>query len=641
MNRSERLLTEIPQILRRAPPLWTLLLPSAVFLWFSTLFLLSELNVDFPVLIRGVGLANYSSNMNIISPEIDYAIWLLSLFTILLTFFKQTPFHWITRDRWAKLAASLLITSAVTYFLDYVSAARVISIIATTAIIYISILRAAEIGVLSKRRAVGILLVIWLGFSLAIELLTSIRWSLNGFDGSQPFSDPSWSIAFLELQMTNILQPILPRLFVLFSVAWLLRLLSFPYEKTVQSLVTKILNLKSLTALDNPTRRSNEKLFAKIILGASIILAIFIGVYPYLPALNPSSLLVGVDSKFYYNQMENSLNLDVTTFLTNIIQQDRSLFLALQQTIATLIGSTDLAIRLIPLVLGGLLTISVYYLVSTSTKDRFLASIATILTATSYQVMAGINAGFYANWLAVIELNLFLALFLRAIENKTLKFSIPSIILPVLVLFTHSATWIVLIAMLMIYALIIYTRKTFERHEARIIAWIIAVNIGAEVFKNTFLQSHSTLLLAQNLTPSLSFDYFFQVFLNLDITFTYFLGGAFANPIILILASIGLFLTAKSHQRFNMILLGYTIVCVAGTFFASPAAPTYLQSRFIYLLPFPILSAIGLKYIFEISARFSSETGGIGRSIPFLLILAVISYLLSYTLRVVGFIYTV
>ncbi len=552
---------------------------------------MNELSIDFLVLIRGMGMVNYNSKINIISPDVDFAIWLISL----------------------------------------------------TAIIYTTVFSISSSSKISKRRASGKFICLWLIFPLVIEIISSLRWILNGFDGIQPFSNATWNLAFLELQATNIFQPILPRLFVLFSAAWLLRLLLIPYEKTADRFVTGIRNFIPPSAGENHRENKFGKHSHKIILSLSVIMALFIGIYSYLPALNPSSLLVSVDVNFYYTHMENSVNLDISSFLSNIIQQDRVLFLVFQQVIVSLTGSTDLAIRVIPAILGVLLTISVYYFVSISSNDRYMAALAALFTATSFQIVAGINAGFYANWLALIELNIFLALFLKAIEHKRKisRYSIVSTILLVLILFTHSATWIVVLGSLITYAIITFTRRTLKLREAIIIGQIILVNIITEIIKNNIFQSQSTTQIAQSMTPQFSFSNLLQVFRTLNMTFTYFLGGAYANPIAIILATIGLFLIAKKRQNLYQILIAITIVCSLGTFVTSSAFPEIFQSRFIYLVPFSVLAAIGFRAILNAANNFfDNKAGAIGKAIPIMIQIIIFASLLSYALRIVGYVYT-
>jgi hypothetical protein len=419
--------------------------------------------------------------------------------------------------------------------------------------------------------------------------------------------------------------------------------LLIPYEKTADRFVTGIRNFIPPSAGENHRENKFGKHSHKIILSLSVIMALFIGIYSYLPALNPSSLLVSVDVNFYYTHMENSVNLDISSFLSNIIQQDRVLFLVFQQVIVSLTGSTDLAIRVIPAILGVLLTISVYYFVSISSNDRYMAALAALFTATSFQIVAGINAGFYANWLALIELNIFLALFLKAIEHKRKisRYSIVSTILLVLILFTHSATWIVVLGSLITYAIITFTRRTLKLREAIIIGQIILVNIITEIIKNNIFQSQSTTQIAQSMTPQFSFSNLLQVFRTLNMTFTYFLGGAYANPIAIILATIGLFLIAKKRQNLYQILIAITIVCSLGTFVTSSAFPEIFQSRFIYLVPFSVLAAIGFRAILNAANNFfDNKAGAIGKAIPIMIQIIIFASLLSYALRIVGYVYT-
>lgn len=631
------ILTEALQTLRKTPPSWIPVTSGAVFLWFSILFLLNELNLSFFALARGKGLVVYNVKIFLFSPEADYAIWLLSLAAILLTFLMTVSIKKAVSDRGVNLAALLLILSLATYFPGLSIYARIATILAATIIIYRSVLSNVKLNKLSKRRAVEILAGVWLTFLLSIELLASIRWFLNGFDGTQPFSDSSWNISFLELQITNILQPILPRLFILFSEVWILRILLIPYEKT--ALVSKIRNSQLFS--NNPTAGVKANL-PKILLGLAVVTTVLISTYPYLPTLNPSSRLVSVDARFYYNIMQNYIKLDTSAVVANIIQQDRELYLVFQQIVATITGSPDLTIRVIPVILGVLLTMSVYHLVSTSLKDKALAALAALFTATSFQTVAGINAGFYANWLALTEINIFIVFFLKALEDSdnVSKYSAISALVAVSILFTHSATWIVLMVSLAVYGLILFVKGTLGRHDIAVIAQIILVNIAFEMFKNNVLKNTSTTGVAQTMTPNVSYSNILAVFRTLDVTFTYFLGGAYANPLILILATIGLFYIARSRQKFYLILLAVTIVCTMGTLFTSSTMPDLLQSRFIYLIPFQILSAIGLKILLNLSTNiFNKDAGLVGRSIPFMLQMALFASLLSYALRIVGFIY--
>jgi hypothetical protein len=107
------------------------------------------------------------------------------------------------------------------------------------------------------------------------------------------------------------------------------------------------------------------------------------------------------------------------------------------------------------------------------------------------------------------------------------------------------------------------------------------------------------------------------------------------------LATIGLFHITKNQQKLYQILIAITIVCVLGTFVTSASFPEIFQSRFIYLIPFSVLSAIGFKAILNATNNFfDNKVGAIGKAIPIMIQIIIFASLLSYALRVIGYVYT-
>lgn len=128
---------------------------------------------------------------------------------------------------------------------------------------------------------------------------------------------------------------------------------------------------------------------ARIILAASVAAAGLHQHLPYLPAVNPSSTMISVDAK-YYGIMQNATHSDTSTAIAKITQQDHMLYLVLQQAVAALTGSADLTIRIMPVILAILLTVSTYMVVSAYSKNHILAAVSAFFTATSFQIIAGI-----------------------------------------------------------------------------------------------------------------------------------------------------------------------------------------------------------------------------------------------------------
>ena len=64
------------------------------------------------------------------------------------------------------------------------------------------------------------------------------------------------------------------------------------------------------------------------------------------------------------------------------------------------------------------------------------------------------TAAIYSNWLALIEAYIFLGLYLLAVNGKNVKFLVLSVLVSVLMLYTHPWTWSFLMAVLGLYFLI-------------------------------------------------------------------------------------------------------------------------------------------------------------------------------------------
>jgi hypothetical protein len=624
---------------------WTLLAVGAAFTWLNIFSLINQLGIGFKVLIRGKGLINIPVQINIITPEIDHILWIATLIitVVLSLLFTQRPIQNLADNILVRLATFLFIIGSIAYLADLRFPAQILASSATIIILITSFSTAAKTQSMSKRTVAATFTFIWLLLPLIIEVPTATRWIINGLDGQAYASNLSWNTAILDLQITNVLQPVLPRLFALFAATIPLTILFTPYEKTVRRILRKLLKPKPLNNPVHPKSSNSGRKAANIIFAASVVAAVFIGIYPYLPAVNPTSKMVSVDAGYYYNMTQSATGVDASVIIAKIFQQDHMLYLLLQQGVATLTGSPDLTIRIMPPILALLLTITTYLLILTYSKNHVLSAIASFFTATSFQIIAGVNAGFYANWLALSEINIFLIFFLKAVEKGEVasKYSALSSGMAVVILFTHSATWTVMIASILAYTGIAAATKTLKRHELLITGQIITVNILGELLKTSLLHNQSTSQAAESMTPYISYSNLLIIYQNLGATFSYFLGGAYANSLIIILALIGLAQIVKSRQKLHQILLGFTIICILGTFFTASTMPELLQSRFIYLIPFQLLAAIGFNNTLNLTTKvFIEKTGKIGWAIPVMLQLIIFSQLLSYALRVVGFIYT-
>jgi len=109
--------------------------------------------------------------------------------------------------------------------------------------------------------------------------------------------------------------------------------------------------------------------------------------------------------------------------------------------------------------LGLLLVLSVYFLASVGSSEGVLAGFSALFSAFSFQVTAGVNAGFYAKWLGLVELNVFFALLIKALESRLIRYAALSTLASISILFTHPATWLVSMVSLMLFGVIGIVRR--------------------------------------------------------------------------------------------------------------------------------------------------------------------------------------
>ena len=82
-------------------------------------------------------------------------------------------------------------------------------------------------------RTLGIILIPLLVPFVAIETGAALRWVSNGFDGAEPFLDSSWAISALEIKLTSVLNPIIPRLSLLLLAGWLMAFTACMWRVTI------------------------------------------------------------------------------------------------------------------------------------------------------------------------------------------------------------------------------------------------------------------------------------------------------------------------------------------------------------------------------------------------------------------------
>jgi len=381
------------------------------------------------------------------------------------------------------------------------------------------------------------------------------------------------------------------------------------------ALRTLKLNVKediSQTVSDNyESNRRRLKTQTKIgFLLLFMILSIVLVLIPQHPAINKDNQDIGVDTSYYVTwigelaKSKSASDLVYQAFIVQGNDGDRPLsliFMFLVYQVAG--GNLSEVIEHLPLILGPGIVLAFYFLTLELTRNEKIALIAALLGAVSLHTLAGIYAGFYANWLALIVGYISIVFLFRYLRSGRLSDMIVFSTLLIGVLFFHVYTWTVLIAVAAVFLIAMLslvipknnTNNNTDFTKRRIIWLLLAIFVSIVVDVSKVVLTGSSGGLEQDIDLSqrnLGIEQFDLRWLILNTTMHHGLGGVLSNFIILIL---GLFWVFKSNMRepgtaFLMIFLSAGLVPL---FFGSWA----IQTRVFYDMPFEIPAAIALFYI--------------------------------------------
>jgi hypothetical protein len=336
-----------------------------------------------------------------------------------------------------------------------------------------------------------------------------------------------------------------------------------------------------------------------------VFLSLVLAVIPHLPSVNKDSQPVGVDTPYYVtwiSALEGSQ--DAGDFFNQAFviqnQGQRPLSLLFIYALDQIPG-TDLffVIEYLPLILGPALALTFYFLTRELTSNDLTAVLAAFITVVSFHTLIGIYAGFYANWIALVVGNLsFMFLFRFLKKGGTFNLFVFGL-LTLTTLLSHVYTWSILaiaagvfLAIEMVRSRKVSTIRSNTALLLGVLVFSVAVDTGRAYAAGTSGGIESDLNLAQNLVGP---DQFALRWNNLSYTTTTFVGGLFANFIIL---SLGLFWLARTGiaDRTSIFLMVFLSVGILPFLFGE----WVIQTRVFYDLPFQIPAAIALTHITSI-----------------------------------------
>ena len=366
--------------------------------------------------------------------------------------------------------------------------------------------------------------------------------------------------------------------------------------------------------LPNNYEQNRQKTQTKIgFLSLAIFLSVILPLIPQHPSINIDNQDIGVDTHFYVTWIEelakskSAYDFAYQAFIVQGQDGDRPLSLMFMFLVYQIVGGElSEVIEHSPLILGPGLVLALYFLTLELTRNEKIALIAAFLGAISFHTLAGIYAGFYANWLALIVGYISIVFLFRYLRSGRPSDIVIFSILLIVVLFFHVYTWTILTAVAGVFLLTMLVMQNKRKKNNnnnnnyfpnRRIIWLllfailpsIVVDIAKVLLTGSSGGLEQDIELAQRGLGIEQFNLRWEI---LNATMYHGLGGVFSNFIILLL---GLFWVLKSNMRepYTVFLIIFLSAGIVPLFFGSWT----IQTRVFYDMPFEIPAAISLYYI--------------------------------------------
>ena len=179
---------------------------------------------------------------------------------------------------------------------------------------------------------------------------------------------------------------------------------------------------------------------------------------------------IGVDTDAYVEWISIT---DQSPTLADYLRQlfveisdgDRPISLWIIHLLIVITGGIDQSIVIatgIPLLVTPILVVVTYFLCREVIEDVRASLFASFLTAIGFQVLVGLYAGLYANWIALIPSYLsllFLLRFLKSSETVNLGFFAMCFLI---LLFTHVYTWTIITFFTILFLAIVFIKRTVQ-----------------------------------------------------------------------------------------------------------------------------------------------------------------------------------
>ena len=338
------------------------------------------------------------------------------------------------------------------------------------------------------------------------------------------------------------------------------------------------------------------------VLVSAVVSCLFV-VFTVLPWVNPTNMLVSVDSPVYYQLIVHMHSVDFNSALTFALSNDRALFLVLIYALS-FFASPIFVIQSIAALLIVLFGIVSLLVLRHLCPLREVWVLGVLLVPFSFQALGLIYSGYFANMLALILVFVYLVLFMR-VERSGSFFSFFGLLaVSVLILFSHSWTWFVFAVSLVVFLFLEWRLAVADKTlmpqikmKGVYVGSTIGVGLLCDLMRRLVSPVSSTASVVSTVQSSISLPNLGYVISGLRESVDSSLGGVFANSLLIFLSIVGFLVLIRFKSQVSNFLVSWVFVACLSILFASASL---VFNRVLFLIPWAMLSSLGLYFVVKL-----------------------------------------
>ncbi|MGA3059139.1 MAG: hypothetical protein ABSD92_02090 [Candidatus Bathyarchaeia archaeon] len=423
----------------------------------------------------------------------------------------------------------------------------------------------------------------------------------------------------VELTFSNFAYPFFPYVylvFVLFGVAAFV-VKAAPTRWLVTKIRSKQLELlHRLSGVFRPSWDGDlEFLNSRFVLILAAVVSAAVSclfvVFTVLPWTNPTNMLVSVDSPTYYQWIVYMHSVNVNSALSFAFANDRALFLVLAYVLS-FFASPLAVVQFVSALLIVLFGVTSLFVLRLFCRSRAVWVFGVLLVPFSFQALGLIYSGYFANMLALILVLVYVILFFRVLSNWSSLGFFALLGVSLLILFSHSWTWYIFALSLVAFMFLEWRQAMQDKRlwnrfklKAAFIGATVVVGLSLDLVRGLLSSVSSAGSVFATAQSGLSLPNGAYLLSGFRETADFVLGGVFANQLLVFLSFVGFLYLLKFKSEVSSFFVSWIFVACVAIFFA---AQNFVFDRFLFLMPWVVLSSFGLFYVVRlIGSRFGSK----------------------------------